>query len=252
MDIALYSPWEGAQEYREDGKWTAHEEMPHADVSEQDVDFNKDDPDISTLLVKDVERPRIVMEFGSTRGNIPTRHDDPRSFEAQTYAELRKRFAHDRKICRDGGILIVGSDENNTPSARGAYIHPVHAKFAENVIQRGRREGALSQDFDPQLLYYDPIWDERDHVVRHTLVACADQEYGILDASGQFRRASMKENDHFVLSHSIKWPEQKMIAAAQSQGFKCLGVYRGDDNRVPIYVFKAIDPIHGRGLHLVH
>lgn len=240
MDVALYSNWERSYEYRQEAMAVAKEKIPHADANGIDVDFNVNDPDISTEHVQDVGHPRIVMEFGSTRGNIPTAKSDARSFADQTYTELQNRFAHDRKICRDGGILIVGSDANQGDSARAAYIHPAHANFAENIVHRGSREGALSSEFNPQLLYYDPIWDKKLHVVRHTLIASADQDFGILSAMGHFRAASIREDDHFVLSHSIKWPTQKMIAAAESQGFKCLGAYWGEDHRVPVYVFKAV------------
>lgn len=240
MNVALYSGWERSAEYRVDGITVTREKMPEADVNELDVDFNQDDPNISTKNVKDVERPRIVMEFGSSRSNIATSAENDKSFEDQTYEELQRRFAHDRVNCRDGGILIIGSDANKGNSARNAYIHPVHANFAENIAHRGAREGALSSGFNPQLLYYDPIWDETHHVVRHTLIASAPQDFGIMNARGHFARASIKEDDHFVLSHSIKWPPEKMIMAAETQGFKCLGVFWGEDKRVPLYAFKAV------------
>jgi len=240
FDIDLYSPWELAQSYRDEAVKLTAEKFPSTEVSPQDVDFNRDDPNISTDKVRGVERPRLVMEFGSSRGNIPTSCNDNRSFEEQAFEELKSRFAHDRKICREGGILIVGSDANNRTCARQAYTHPAHAKFAENVIHRGVREGVLSSEFDPQLLYYDPIWSEADHAIKHTLIAAVDQDFSILTSRGDFAAASIKEDDHFVLSHSIKWPPEKMIAAAESQGFKCLGVFWGNDERVPVYVFKAV------------
>jgi hypothetical protein len=240
MNISLYSGWERSAEYRQEGATVVSNNFPAAEVRELDVDFNQDDPDISVGNVTDVERPRIVMEFGSSRGNIATSEADKKSFEDQTYEELQRRFAHDRKNCRDGGILIVGSDANQGASVRNAYVHPVHANFAENIVHRGAREGALSSQFNPQLLYYDPIWDEAHHVVRHTLIASASQDFGILSARGHFQAASIREDDHFVLSHSIKWPVQKMVMAAESQGFKCLGVFWGEDKRVPVYVFKAV------------
>lgn len=240
LSIDLYSGWEKSAQYREEGTLLVKSVLPETSVSELDVDFNSDDPDISTDEIQDVDRPRIVMEFGSSRGNIPTCAGNNKDFADQTYEELKRRFAQDRINCRDNGILIVGCDANNTPSARGAYIHPVHANFAENIIHRGMREGVLSKEFNPQLLYYDPIWDETDHVVRHTLIASADQDFKIMDAAGHFRRASIREDENFVLSHSIKWPINKMIAAAESEGFRCLDLYWGEDQRVPIYVFKAI------------
>lgn len=240
LTVDLYADWEKSAQYRAEGTRLVSERLPDTSVKEMDVDFNHDDPDISTDKIKDVERPRIVMEFGSSRGNIPTSADSEKSFAEQTFEELQRRFAQDRINCRDNGILIVGCDANNTPSARGAYVHPVHSNFAENIVHRGSREGVLSGEFNPQLLYYDPIWDETDHVVRHTLIASADQKFGILNARGQFKAASIKEDDEFVLSHSIKWPTDKMIAAAESQGFNCLGVYWGEDHRVPVYVFKTV------------
>jgi hypothetical protein len=236
----LYSGWDGAEEYRVSGDGYARNQLPDAEINMRDADFNKDDPDISTRKMKNTDAPRLVMEFGSSRGNIATSPSKNKSFQEQTYEELRFRFRHDRQICRDGGMLIVGTDSNNTPSAKTAYTHPAHAKFAENIIHRGLREGAMSASFEPQLMYYDPIWDANDHVVRHTLFAGSSQQTGILGASGTFNACSIKEGDGFVLSHSIKWPTDKIISAAEQEGFKCMGVFWGDDQRVPVYIFKAI------------
>jgi uncharacterized SAM-dependent methyltransferase len=235
MRIAVYSNWERSAEYRLESDRAAGEIIPGATARSMDVDFNHDNPAIPA----NASGPRIVLEFGSSRGNIPTSANDHENFEGQTYKELQRRFAHDRKICRDGGLLIIGTDANQRADARDAYTHPVHAKFAENIVHRGAREGALSRTFNPDLLYYDPIWDQKNHVIRHTLIAAANQNFGILAANGFYRTASIKEDQHFVLSHSIKWPVQKMVMAAESQGFECLGVFWGEDRRVPVYVFKA-------------
>lgn len=235
MNVGLYVNLERSQDYRAESLSVAGKKWPQAQAMAIDIDFNNEEPDLNMA-----RGPRIVMELGSSRSNIPTSHNDSRSFSEQTYAELQRRFAHDRKLCGDGGVLIVGSDANQTESARAAYAHPAHSAFSENLVHRGVREGALSQNFNPNLLKYDPIWSEKDHVIRHTLVANANQKFGILNSSGRYEPATIRKGDHFVLSHSIKWPVQKMIAAAESQGFKCMGVFWGEDRRVPVYFFKAV------------
>lgn len=246
--IKLCSEWETSGAYREDNETLLSDEFPDAEISSHDVDFNKDDPDISTDKYKDVERPRLVMEFGSSRGNIATvANDNNKSFAQQAYEKLQARFANDYKNCREGGILVIGSDANQEDSALGAYIHPAHSKFAENIVHRGKKEGALSEEFNPQLFYYDPQLETHTtddghsfNVVKHDLVASDTQTFGILQASGDFKDATIEENDRLTLSHSIKWSQKAMIAAAESQGFKCLSVKWDEDKRVPIYVFKAI------------
>lgn len=250
-NVSLYSDWDISQSYREEGISLLKLAFPHTQANPQDVDFNRDDPDISTTSNDDVERPRLVMEFGSSRGNIATRtlsaNDNGQSFEEQAYQELQARFANDYKNCRTGGILVIGCDANQDESALKAYIHPAHAKFAENVIHRGLKEGALSREFNPQLLYYDPQLDsthsingKKFSVVKHDLVASNKQTFGVLQASGDFKEANLKEGDRLTLSHSIKWSPEVMISAAESQGFKCLSVNWDEEKRVPIYVFKAI------------
>lgn len=233
MNVSVYANLERSRDYRAESLSVAGKKWPQAQAVAMDLDFNNDEPDL------EFPGPRVVMEFGSSRSNIPTSLADEREFAEQTYAELQRRFAHDRRLCGDGGVLILGSDANQNESARAAYAHPAHSDFSENLIHRGVREGALSQNFNPNLLKYDPIWSEKDHVVRHTLVANANQKFGILNQSGRYDSAAIRRGDHFVLSHSIKWPVQKMIAAAESQGFKCMGVFWGNDRRVPVYVFKA-------------
>lgn len=246
--IKLCSEWETSSTYREDNEELLADEFPDTEVSSLDVDFNRDNPDISTDNYKDVERPRLVMEFGSSRGNIATvANDNKKPFAQQAYEELQARFANDYKNCREGGILVIGSDANQEDSALGAYVHPAHSKFAENIVHRGKTEGVLSEEFNPQLLYYDPqlethITDDGHsfNVVKHDLVASETQNFGILQASGDFKEATIEEDDRLTLSHSIKWSQEVMIAAAESQGFKCLAVKWDQDKRVPIYVFKAM------------
>ncbi len=246
--FALYSDWDISKQYREEGIPHLKEVFPDAEANPQDANFNRDDPNLSTKKNPDVERPRLVMEFGSSRGNIATvANDNGKSFEEQAYEELQARFANDYINCREGGILVLGSDANQEESALNAYVHPAHAKFAENIIHRGKSEGALSDEFNPQLLYYDPQLDtshsingQKFSVVKHDLVASNDQTFGVLQASGDFKKATLKEGDRLTLSHSIKWSPEVMIAAAESQGFKCLSVTWDKDNRVPIYVFKAM------------
>lgn len=247
-NIALCSEWETSSTYREENEVLLKEQFPDVEVSSLDVDFNRDDPDISTKNYKDIERPRLVIEFGSSRGNIATvANDNGKSFEEQAYEELQRRFANDYKNCRKGGILVIGSDANQEECALGSYVHPAHSKFAENIVHRGKNEGALSEEFNPQLMYYDPQLETHQtkdghkfNVVKHDLVASEDQTFGVLQASGDFKEATLKEDDRLTLSHSIKWSPEVMIAAAESQGFKCLAVKWDADKRVPIYVFKAM------------
>ena len=247
-NIALCSEWEASSTYRKENEALLVDEFPDTKVSSFDVDFNKDDPDISTKDYKNVDRPRLVMEFGSSRGNIATvANDGKKLFAEQAYEELQARFANDYKNCREGGILVIGSDANQEDSALDAYIHPSHSKFAENIVHRGKNEGALSDEFNPQLLYYDPQLETHEttygykfNVIKHNLVASEKQTFGILQSRGDFKYALIEENDCLTLSHSIKWSQEAMIAAAESQGFKCLSVKWNKDKRVPIYVFKAM------------
>jgi len=247
-NIALCSEWETSSAYRQDNEGLLKDEFEGVEVSSLDVDFNKDDPDISTKDYKNVERPRLVMEFGSSRSNIATvANDNKKPFAEQAYEELQARFANDYKNCREGGMLVIGADANQEDCALGAYVHPAHSKFAENIVHRGKNEGALSEEFNPQLLYYDPQHETHQtadghkfNVIKHDLVASEEQTFGILQPSGDFKEATIKEDDHLTLSHSVKWSQEAMIAAAESQGFKCLAVKWDEDKRVPLYVFKAI------------
>ncbi len=238
IKVGIYSPWEYSEQHRNEAYYTAN--SYGIETNPLDVDFNNEDPNIATNKVTNVERPRIVMEFGSSRGNIPVSETDPRSFAEQTYTELQRRFKQDRKNCRDGGLLILGTDANNDISASEAYATSEVTKFIENIMHRGLNEDVLTNNFDPSTLNYEPIWDSKNHTVKHTLVAKETQHFGLLDLENNFQPARVEENDHLVLSHSIKWPVDKIISAAESQGFKCLNVYWGEDKRVPIYLFKAV------------
>ncbi len=238
MEIDLYSPWDCSEKYRHEAYTIAS--IYGINTEPLNVDFNEDDPNIATNRISDVERPRIVMEFGSSRGNIPTSEYSIFPFAEQTYAELQRRFRLDRKNCREGGVLILGTDANNTESAREAYLQKYNGMFSENILYRGVDAGIFSDNFKPELFKYSAIWDKENYVVKHTLIAKESQSFDVLNESGEFKRVEVKRGEGFVLNHSIKWPIDKIISAAESQGFKCLKVCYGEDRRIPVYIFKAV------------
>ncbi len=237
IKVGLYSPWDLSPEYRQGA--IEFLENYDTEVNPQDVDFTKDDPGIAVSNFKDVEKPRVVMEMGSSRGNIATDLTNSKTFAEQTYEELQRRFKQDRINCRDSGILILGADGNNTESAREAYLHPTHIEFSERIIYKAIEEGVI-KNLDIDAFKYKPVWDEEDHVVKHALVFKKDQSFEILNEYNEFYTITVKAGEAFMMDHSIKWPADKIISAAESQGFKCLNIYRGEDERIPVYIFKAV------------
>ena len=81
-------------------------------------------------------------------------------------------------------------------------------------------------------------------VVEHDLVPMCDQDFKVLQCSGDYKSASVRKDQRLTLSHSIKWTPEIMIKAAESQGFKCMKIFWDTSNRVPIYVFKAMPISH--------
>ncbi len=239
MKIGMYSPWEGSEEYRRVAFNVVSSHGIH--VNPINADFNTENPNIATNKVRNVKRPRVVMEFGSSRGNIPTSEIDARSFAEQTYAELQRRFAHDRDKCLEGGYLVLGTDATQGEIARRAYVHEANAEFSENIIHRGIEEGVLVGDIDPDYIKAEPIWVEEDHTVKQTFVAKSNQDFSVLnDETGYYDDVSVKNGERFARGHSIKWPVEKIVKAAESQGFEFKGIHWGEDKRVPLYLFKEV------------
>lgn len=90
--IAMYSPWEKSDFFMNKTLEAFQEERPDTVVNPQKVDFTKDDPDLSLANHPeiDVEGPRIVLENGTPRSNIPTTSPDELPFD-----KLRELFRHD-------------------------------------------------------------------------------------------------------------------------------------------------------------
>ncbi len=241
MKIGMYSPWEGSEEYRRVAFNVVSAHGIH--VNPMDVDFNNANPDISTGKVRNVERPRIVMEFGSSRGNIPTSGTDPRSFEEQAYAELQRRYANDKRKCRKGGYLILGTDATQGETARKAYVHEANAEFSKSIIHRGIEEEVLIGGIDPDNIKSVSFWTDEGHTVEQSLVFKTSQNFGVLnEKTGCYDAVSMKRDEHIVRSNSIKWPIETNIKAAKSQGLECKGVYWNMNGKgiFPIYLFKEM------------
>lgn len=242
--IAMYSPWEKSEFFLNETCDVFKKKRPNIFVNPQNVDFTKDDPDLSMAhdTKLNTENPRIAIENGTSRSNIATSSPNEVPFDA-----LRAYFRHDRIICRDGGMLILNCDgDQNGKRNVAKYEDAAHAQVGQIYPHFGQRQGVISKDFEPLSLYYKPIWEEKRHLIRHTLIASADQTFKVLRDDGQFHEVSFKENDGHdghknVFSHSIKWTPEIMCLAAEMEGFKTL-MAKADNPQDPqnyTYVFKA-------------
>ncbi len=240
----LYVTREHSPTYREQAKRLFAEYRPGIVCLAQDVDYNREDPSIVPDGLQDrenlhglnYEAPRVIFEFGTSRSNIATNCPD-----IVPYEELYKTFAHDRKVCRDGGILIMASDCNqNKITMEGSFSHPAHGEFSKNILRRAAKEGILSVDFDPSLIGYSPRWDERRHLLKHTLYTKQNQSFGVYRDGKGFVDVNMNVEDEYLYSHSFRWPEKVILDAACSNGFKPMGTFWAAKRRVAVFMFKAI------------
>lgn len=238
----LYVAREHSPTYRKEAETVFAELLPEIVCLTQDVDYNIDDPSIAPPIEEDrvklggidYEGPRVLLEYGTSRSNIPTT-----SSNAVPYEELYATFAHDRKVCRDGGILIMASDCNQDQvSMEGSFSHSTHADFSRNILRRGIDEGALTNDLDLRRVQYAPRWDATRHLLKHALITDKDQTFGLY-RNGKYEDVSMKAGEEYLYSHSFRWPEKNIQDAACTNGFKSIGTFWAPQNRVAIFVFKA-------------
>lgn len=223
--IAMYSPWEKSAFFHNETLEAFQEERPHTLVNPQEVDFTKDDPDLSLPDHPeiDVEGPRIVLENGTPRSNIATTSPDELPFD-----KLRELFRHDYRKCRKGGILILNCDgDQNGERNEAKYKDSAHAQVGQIFAHHGQRQGVISENYEPLNLYYRPIWEEKRSIIRHTLIEGMGQSFGVLRSDGKFHKVRLNENDGYdglknVFSHSIKWTPELMCDAANAEGFKTL------------------------------
>lgn len=244
MNTRLYVTREHSPAYREVARKVFSLQRPDIVCLTQDVDYNRDDPplmplnevDCKKLEGLDTEKPRIVFEFGTSRSNIATVHPDVIPYDA-----LHATFAHDRKVCRNGGILIVASDCNqDSVSMEGSFSHPAHAEFSKNLLRRGIKRGVLSGEFNLDAVSYKPVWVPRMSLLRHTLISHCQQSFGLYRHGVGMVDATMRQGLGYRYSHSFRWPQSVIQDAACLNGFKSLGTFLRPDCRVPIFVFKAV------------
>lgn len=244
MKARLYVAREHSPTYRQQARALFAERRPDIICIAQDVDYNKDDPAIvpRNFLAQEklkglaYEGPRVIFEYGTSRSNIST--DVP---DIVPYKELYATFAHDRKVCRDGGILIMASDCNEDPvSMEGSFSHYTHAEFSRNILRRGVKENLFTSGFDLGLVKYSPRWDAKRHLLKHALVTEKTQSFGFYRHGKGFVDARMKAGEEYLYSHSFRWPERIIQDAANSNGFKSLGTFRTNEGRVAVFVFKAV------------
>jgi hypothetical protein len=243
INTRLYVAREHSPTYRKEAETLFAELLPEIVCLTQDVDYNINDPSIMPssadnrlkLNGLNYESPRVLLEYGTSRSNIATS-----SPYVVPYEELYATFAHDRKVCRDGGILIMASDCNqDRVSMEGSFSHSTHADFSRNILRRGIFEGALTNDLDLGSVRYAPRWDAERHLLKHALLTDEDQSFGIY-RNGQYQEVSMKSGEEYLYSHSFRWPEKVIQDAACTNGFKSIGTFWAPQNRVAIFAFKAI------------
>jgi uncharacterized SAM-dependent methyltransferase len=244
INTRLYVAREHSPAYRKEAEEIFAEQRPEIVCLAQDVDYNKEDPSLipanavarAKLEGLEYEGPRVIFEYGTSRSNIPTTSPD-----SVPYEELYATFAHDRKVCRDGGILIMASDCNqDKASMEGSFSHPTHAEFSRNIMRRGAKESVLSDDFNLTLVAYSPRWDANRHLLKHALISDRSQSFGVYRAGEGFIDTRMNAGDEYLYSHSFRWPEKVIQDAACSNGFKSLATFWAPKERVAVFVFKAV------------
>ncbi len=244
INTRLYVAREHSPTYREQAEELIRDHRPDTVCVTQDVDYNKDDPnpvpsnenDRQRLYGLDYEGPRVILEYGTSRSNIPTLKSD-----AVPYDELYATFAHDRKVCRDGGIMIMAADCNqDKASMEGSFSHHTHAEFSKNILRRGNKEGVLTEDFNLGLISYSPRWDAKRHLLKHALLTDRSQSFGVYRAGEGFVDARMNYGDEYLYSHSFRWPKNIIHDAACSNGFRPLATFLAPRERVAVFAFKAV------------
>ncbi len=241
--VRMYSPWEKSDFFRAETVAVMQEQRPDIVVNPQNVDFTKDDPNLFMPDHPDidVEGPRIILENGTPRSNISTSSPDELPTE-----ELYRIFAHNAKVCRPGGYLVMNCDgDQNGERNEAKYKDAAHAQVGQAYTHYGQRQGVISENYEPLTLYYRPIWEGRRSVIRHSLIAAAGQTFGVLRQDGHFHRVTLKEGDGYdgsknVHSQSWKWRPEIMRAAAEKAGFRTIMAEPSNpaDPQNYTYVFK--------------
>ncbi len=242
--VRMYSPWEKSDYFRAETVAAMQEQRPDIVLNPQNVDFTKDDPDLSMPDHPDIdiEGPRIILEYGTPRSNISTTSPDELPI-----TRLKEIFAHNAKVCRKGGLLILNCDgDRNGERNEAKYRDAAHAQVGQAYAHYGQRQGVISETYEPLTLYYKPIWEERRNIIRHSLIEAVGQTFAVLRQDGRFHPVTLKEGDGLnglknVFSQSLKWQADVMCEAAKV-GFKPLMAepFNRADPQNYTYVFKRV------------
>jgi len=220
INVRLYANIEGSAYFREQNRQILKQERPDLLVNELDNDFQTDDPDLSFEDFVDEGQPRLVIELGSPRSNVPTKSQD----ELPTKT-LENYFTQDAKLCK-GGLLFMDCDSTQDREINeGMYAHPAHGKVGEALPVYGQRQGVIRGDFEPMWFFYQPTWEAGRSLLKHELVSIAQQNFEVLRDDGQFHPVFIAANQGpddpkgvFAHSHSFKWQPNALRDAARKGG----------------------------------
>ncbi len=213
INVVLYANLEGSQYFREQNRKILQQERPDLLVNELDADFHTEDPDLSIGNFVDRGQPRLVIELGSPRSNVPTT-----SANEVPIRKLESYFNHDAKLCK-GGLLFIDCDSTQDKEINeGMYTHPAHAKVGEALPVHGLRQGVITGEFEPMWFFYEPTWEQDRSLLKHSLVSIASQRFNVLRQDGRFHLVMTPEGKSYTHSHSFKWKPSTLRSAALEGG----------------------------------
>lgn len=206
-----------------------------------DINFSFINGDFYSQFNLDFHSKHTVAFFsGSTIGNVA---DDLLKPENDIVIQKLEAL---QKLLGKNGILIITQDTNqDIDSLMAAYNNPNMEKFTLNVLHRVKRDLDI-KDFDVTAFKFHVEWHPVETFVGRYAIATKKQE--VVFSQHKF---TIHKGQKLNIVRSYKYSAHTFQEMAKSAGFKTLGFYLGENNRMAIHVL-ATDPIATRPANRIY
>ncbi len=206
-----------------DHKFTAVQSMWfHHDFNQ--VPFNRDHKG------KEWNRPMVVVQLGSTLGNVAGRPG-----EGLPRAHVMAALKNYRGSMQKGDHLILGLDQNqDAESLHKCYGMESIERFGRGLLRQIHNDVLHQRAFTPDDFEYVRAWHPESHLYTHSFVA---KKPMLFSMEGQL--VHFEKGQGFTYCNSYKYPQEFLDEVFPASGFKPIARFPDPKGQVHLHVLEA-------------
>ncbi len=134
------------------------------------------------------------------------------------------------------GHLIISNDKtSDLRKALRAYEHPYFNSMMTGLMYDIQSQYEPEGNFCPSLWHYEPVLDDKNHVIQHTLAASMTQDFTIDD-----HYFTVAKGEQFVVLNSFKYPLDLLMQMFDDAGLQDKRVVANSNANPLLFIEAAV------------